>query len=65
MMTGRKRDVIWGKFEDVPPSENNKTVRAKCKKCGTVIVGLVQRMRTHVSNCKKWEAEADSDPGKF
>jgi len=49
MSTGRRKDGIWKYFIERKPDQSDlKTKRVECKKCHTVIVGLVARMKTHV-----------------
>lgn len=48
-MTGRKKDPIWCNFIEI--KGENKSVKAKCKKCDVIMAGLVARMKTHVKKC--------------
>lgn len=58
-MTGRKKDPIWCNFIEI--KEHNKSVKARCKKCDTIMVGLVARMRTHVKKCNSTLVNVDVD----
>jgi len=49
-MTGRKKDSVWCRFIEVK-KEHNKYVKAKCKKCNTIMAGLVARMKAHMKKC--------------
>lgn len=62
MSTGRRKNEIWKYFIEEKPVESNlKTKRVECKKCHTVIVGLVARMKTHVyETCTGSNNELDS-----
>lgn len=51
MSCGRKRDPMWTFFDEIKPSEEKKSVRAKCKKCKIEMVGLVARMKIHLEKC--------------
>ena len=44
LSTGRKRDHVWEKFEQLPNG------RAKCKTCTTEMVPLVDRMKKHYAS---------------
>lgn len=46
-MSGRRLDSVWQYFIKVK-SDNNKCVRAKCKKCSKEMAGLVARLKKHV-----------------
>jgi len=49
MSTGRRKDGIWKYFiEKKQVNSDLKSKRVECRKCHTVIVGLVARMKTHV-----------------
>lgn len=51
MNIGRKKDFLWSKFEEIQPSERHKCIRAKCKKCGVEMAGLLKRMKVHFEKC--------------
>jgi len=57
-MTGRKKDPIWCNFIEI---KENKSVKAKCKKCNIIMVALVARMRTHVKKCNSTLSNIDED----
>lgn len=59
-MTGRRRDPVWAHFISVE-KPYSKTIRAKCKRCNSEVVGLVARMKNHLkNNCDR----AKGDQGK-
>lgn len=58
-MTGRKKDPIWCNFVEI--KEHNKSVKAKCKKCDIIMVGLVARMKTHLKKCNSTLINVDED----
>lgn len=49
-MAGRKKDNIWIYFNE-ENTISGKGVKAKCKNCGTIMMGLVARMKKHVNKC--------------
>ncbi|CAG7785743.1 unnamed protein product, partial [Allacma fusca] len=50
-MAGRKRDIIWLKFQEVG-TDNRKGKRAKCNDCGIEMEGLIKRMKKHLEKCE-------------
>jgi hypothetical protein len=58
-MTGRKKDPIWHNFIEI--KEPHKSVnKARCKKCDTIVTGLVARMKKHVQICNITLVDEDS-----
>lgn len=51
IMAGRKKDAVWVYFDELPKDTGVKTLKAKCKSCKKVIVGLVARMKKQKANC--------------
>lgn len=49
-MSGRKRDPIWCYFIE-EKTTSGKGFKAKCKVCGTLMMGLVARMKKHKEIC--------------
>lgn len=61
-ITERKKDPIWCTFiENIEIKEHNRSVKAKCKKCDKIMVGLVAKMRTHVKKCNSTIVNVDDD----
>lgn len=52
-MTGRKKDPVWSEFTSTEDNENGNK-RAKCRKCGLLMVPLVARMKIHLNKCKNY-----------
>ena len=49
-MSGRRHDIIWLYFHKTKlPGKIG--CRAKCKRCGKEIQGLVARMKQHYTDC--------------
>jgi hypothetical protein len=57
-MAGRKKDSIWMYFTE-EPTTSGKGVKARCKTCQKVIMGLVLRMKKHVDQCSPKNADVD------
>lgn len=57
-MTGRKKDPIWCNFIEI---KENRSVKARCKKCDIIMVGLVTRMKTHVKKCNSTLVNVNED----
>ncbi|KAG8192983.1 hypothetical protein JTE90_028103 [Oedothorax gibbosus] len=55
-MAGRKKDSIWLHFTE-ESTTSGKGVKAKCKNCGKVIMGLVARLKKHVAICSPDDSE--------
>lgn len=53
-MAGRKKDSIWIYFSE-EPTISGKGVKAKCKNCGKVLMGIVTRLRKHVEQCLSYD----------
>lgn len=58
-MTGRKKDPIWCNFIKIK-EDNNKSVKAKCKKCDIIMAGLFARMKKYVKKCNSTLIDEDS-----
>lgn len=59
-MAGRKKDDIWIYFNE-EPTFSGKGVKAKCKNCGKVIMGIVARLKKHVEQCLSYDKKDDDD----
>lgn len=44
---GRKKDLIWMDFNEMPVRAGVSGIRAKCKFCNTEIQGIVSRLKKH------------------
>lgn len=58
-MTGRKKDPIWCNFIEI--KEHDRFIKAKCRKCDKIMVGLVARMKAHVKKCNSTLINVDED----
>lgn len=48
---GRKRDTIWIKYFELPNVPGKTGKKVKCKRCGKIFQGLVDRMKKHSEDC--------------
>lgn len=65
-MTGRKRDLVWLYFDELPNKGDRKGHRAKCKKCEKILEGQVSRLKKHLEKCKGGtNTDSDDDGKKF
>lgn len=55
--SGRKRDPIWAKFDELPVVLGKTGRRVRCKICGKEMQSLTDRMKKHVEGCPGTEAE--------
>lgn len=53
-MSGRKRDPIWYYFIE-EKTTSGKGVKAKCKACDLLMMGIVSRMKKHKEMCTAQE----------
>lgn len=47
---GRKRDLVWNYFHKIETEKSG--CRAKCKRCGQEVQGLVDRLKKHHLICE-------------
>ena len=60
MPGGRTPHPLWGGF--IRNDSNPKNVKATCKKCGIVIMAIIERMRKHARQCENVKIEEDEQP---
>lgn len=49
---GRPADTVWEHFLRVENNDNPRNKYAKCKHCGHVQLGKVERMKKHILSCQ-------------
>lgn len=54
---GRKRDAVWGFFNDPIESDQRKVKRASCKYCNGLVTGTTTNLKAHVLRCDKVPAD--------
>ncbi|GBP22163.1 hypothetical protein EVAR_10673_1 [Eumeta japonica] len=57
MSTGRKKDPLWQYFSELPGESDKKTLRVKCKYCNKNMVGLIARMKAHLTKCSDYKSK--------
>lgn len=57
VMAGRKKDIIWADFIELPPRPNITGIRVKCKICKKELQGIVQRLKKHKITCCNRDSE--------